>query len=175
MSSSCVVIDTRAVPTARVFGHTSSTACQKPSARSATASSGADRKPTPLEVEEQFPPGLRALAHALDEADELLFALRCGADDDQQALRVVLWLFVGRIFCPRKLAPVRAAKGVTDLRRYPDATRFSPNSYFFFFLADFFAFFAFFAFLAMLPSVTPKLARHGDGLLTIDLARDGRE
>jgi hypothetical protein len=51
---------------------------------------GADRKPTPLEVEEQFPPGLRALAHALDEADELLFALRRGADDDQQALRVVL-------------------------------------------------------------------------------------
>src|SRR5216684_5680821 len=49
-------------------------------------------------------------------------------------------------------------KGVTDLRRYPDATRFSSNSYFFFFLADFF-FFAFFAFLAMLPSVTPKLAR----------------
>src|SRR5258708_36476315 len=90
MSSSCVVIDTRAVPTARVFGHTSSTACQKPSAPSATASSGADRKPTPLEVEEQFPPGLRALAHALDEADELLFALRRGADDDQQALRVVL-------------------------------------------------------------------------------------
>jgi hypothetical protein len=32
------------------------------------------------------------------------------------------------------------------------------NSYFFFFLADFF-FFAFFAFLAMLPSVTPKLAQ----------------
>jgi hypothetical protein len=31
------------------------------------------------------------------------------------------------------------------------------NSYFFFFLADFF--FAFFAFLAMLPSVTPKLAQ----------------
>jgi hypothetical protein len=69
------------------------------------------------------------------------------------------WLFVARIFCRRKLAPVRAAKGVTDLRRYPDATRFSPNGYFFFFLADFFAFFAFFAFLAMLPSVTPKLAQ----------------
>jgi hypothetical protein len=32
---------------------------------------------------------LRALAHAVDEADELLFALRRGADDDQQALRVV--------------------------------------------------------------------------------------
>jgi hypothetical protein len=42
-------------------------------------------------------------------------------------------------------------------RSYPDATRFSSNGYFFFFLADFF--FAFFAFLAMLPSVTPKLAQ----------------
>jgi hypothetical protein len=55
-----------------------------------------------------------------------------------------------------KIAPVDAAKGLTDLRRYPDATRFSSNGYFFFFLADFFAFFAF---LAMLPSVTPKLAQ----------------
>jgi hypothetical protein len=62
------------------------------------------------------------------------------------------WLFVARIFCRRKLAPVRAAKGVTDLRRYPDATRFSSNGYFFFF-------FVFFAFFAMLPSVTPKLAQ----------------
>ena len=44
----------------------------------------------PLEIEEQLPPGLRALAHAVDEADELLFALRRGANDDQQALRVVL-------------------------------------------------------------------------------------
>ncbi len=40
-----------------------------------------------------------------------------------------------------------------DLRRYPDAMRFSSNGYFFFFLA---AFFAFFAFLAMLPSVGPQ-------------------
>jgi hypothetical protein len=40
-----------------------------------------------------------------------------------------------------------------DLRRYPDAMRFSSNGCFFFFLA---AFFAFFAFLAMLPSVVPK-------------------
>ena len=74
-------------------------------------------------------------------------------------IRVRRDLFVARIFWRRKLAPVRAAKGVTDLRRYPDATRFSSNGYFFFFLADFFAFFAFFAFLAMLPSVTPKLAQ----------------
>jgi hypothetical protein len=33
---------------------------------------------------------LRALAHAIDEADELLLAFRRGADDDQQALRLVL-------------------------------------------------------------------------------------
>ena len=46
-------------------------------------------------------------------------------------------------------------RGVTDLRRYPDAIRFSSNGYFFFFLAVFF--FAFFAFLAMLPSVIPKV------------------
>jgi hypothetical protein len=37
-----------------------------------------------------------------------------------------------------------------DLRRYPDAMRFSSNGYFFLFLA------AFFAFSAMLPSVVPK-------------------
>jgi hypothetical protein len=53
--------------------------------------------------------------------------------------------------------PSRAPKGVTDLRRYPDAMRFSLNGYFFFFLAVFFAFFAFFAFLAMFPSVIPKV------------------
>ena len=51
---------------------------------------GADRKPAPLQVEEQLPPGLRALAHAVDEADEFLLALGRGADDDQQALRGVL-------------------------------------------------------------------------------------
>jgi hypothetical protein len=59
-----------------------------------------------------------------------------------------------RIICRRKLPPVRAAKVVTDLRRYPDAMKFSLNGYFFFFLA---VFFAFFAFLAMLPSVIPKV------------------
>ena len=51
-----------------------------------------------------------------------------------------------------KLPPVRAAKGVTDLR-HPDAM-FQVKGYFFFFLA---VFFAFFAFLAMLPSVVPKV------------------
>src|SRR5271170_4425003 len=51
---------------------------------------GRYRKPAPLQVEEQFPPGLGALAHAVNEADELLLALRRGADDDQQALGLVL-------------------------------------------------------------------------------------
>jgi hypothetical protein len=45
---------------------------------------GRYRKPAPLQVEEQFPPGLGALAHAVDEADELFLALRRGADDNQQ-------------------------------------------------------------------------------------------
>ena len=51
---------------------------------------GAHRKPAPFEVEEQLFPGLRALAHAVDEPDEFLFALGRGADDHQQALRVLL-------------------------------------------------------------------------------------
>ena len=51
---------------------------------------GRHRKPAPFEVEEQFPPGLRALAHAVDEADKFLLAFGRGADDDQQALRGVL-------------------------------------------------------------------------------------
>jgi hypothetical protein len=44
----------------------------------------------PLQVEEQLPPGLRTLAHAVDQADELLLALGRGSDDDQQALRGIL-------------------------------------------------------------------------------------
>ncbi len=47
---------------------------------------GPDREPAPLQVEEEFLPGLRALAHAVDEVDELLLAFGRGADDDQQAL-----------------------------------------------------------------------------------------
>jgi hypothetical protein len=34
--------------------------------------------------------GEAIVTHAIDQADELFFALRCGADDDQQALRIVL-------------------------------------------------------------------------------------
>src|SRR5712691_5965804 len=53
-------------------------------------------------------------------------------------------MFVERIFCWRELPPVRAAKGGTDFRGYPDAMRFSSYDYFFFFLA-------------ILPSVIPKV------------------
>src|SRR6266404_7322367 len=42
-----------------------------------------------LEVEEQLLPKSCALAHAVGEADQLLLALRCGANNDQQALRIV--------------------------------------------------------------------------------------
>jgi hypothetical protein len=49
-----------------------------------------DRQPAALQVEKQFLPGLRALAHAVDEPDKFRFALRRGADDDQQALGGVL-------------------------------------------------------------------------------------
>jgi hypothetical protein len=48
---------------------------------------GTNRQPTPLEIEEQFAPRLRTLAHPVGEADKLLPALGCGSDDDQQALR----------------------------------------------------------------------------------------
>src|SRR5262249_42017328 len=50
---------------------------------------GANRQPTPLQIEEQFAPRLRTLAHTVGEADKLLPALGCGSDDDQQALRGV--------------------------------------------------------------------------------------
>src|SRR6266403_1949017 len=42
-----------------------------------------------LEVEEQLLPRSCALAHAVGEAEQLLLALRCGANNDQQALRIV--------------------------------------------------------------------------------------
>src|SRR5262249_13633386 len=50
---------------------------------------GANRQPTPLQIEEHSPPRLRTLAHTVGEADKLLPALACGSDDDQQALRGV--------------------------------------------------------------------------------------
>ena len=48
------------------------------------------REPAPLQIEEQLTPGLRALAHAIGEANKFLLALGRGADDDQQALCGVL-------------------------------------------------------------------------------------
>ena len=51
---------------------------------------GTHREPTPLQIEKEFPPGLRTIAHAIDEADQLLRALGRSADDDQHALRRVL-------------------------------------------------------------------------------------
>src|SRR5271155_1329003 len=57
---------------------------------------GRNGQPTPLQVEEQLPPGLGALAHAVDEADELLLALGRGTNDDEQALGFVLQLVHGR-------------------------------------------------------------------------------
>src|SRR5262249_59789230 len=50
---------------------------------------GANRQPTPLQIEEQFPPRLRTLAHTVGEADKLLPALGGGSDDDEQAWRGV--------------------------------------------------------------------------------------
>lgn len=56
---------------------------------------GSDLEPAALEIEQQFAPRLRPLAHAVDQADRFLLALG-GAEDDRQALRVVpepgLWV-----------------------------------------------------------------------------------
>ena len=49
-----------------------------------------DDQSTPLQVEEQLPPRLRALAYAVNETHQLLLAFRRRANDDQQALCVVL-------------------------------------------------------------------------------------
>ena len=39
---------------------------------------GPNRKPAPLQVEEQLLPGLRTLAHTVDQSDEFLLALVLG-------------------------------------------------------------------------------------------------
>src|SRR5437764_3571374 len=49
----------------RVVGHSSPSAFQKPSAPSATASSGATARPRFLQIEQQFTPILRAFARAV--------------------------------------------------------------------------------------------------------------
>src|SRR3954470_8315537 len=50
----------------------------------------AEGQPPPPEVEQQLPPGLHALAHAIGQANKLLLALRGGADDHEKALGVRL-------------------------------------------------------------------------------------
>jgi hypothetical protein len=47
-------------------------------------------QPTLLQAEQQAGPGLRALAKAVGEADQLLLALRRGTDLSQDALSVIL-------------------------------------------------------------------------------------
>ena len=49
-----------------------------------------DRKSASLEIEQEFLPRLRALAHAVGQADQFLLALRRRADDHEQALRIIL-------------------------------------------------------------------------------------
>jgi hypothetical protein len=49
-----------------------------------------DREATPLQIEQQGAPVVGALARAVGEADKLLPALQRGADDDEDALRIVL-------------------------------------------------------------------------------------
>jgi hypothetical protein len=63
---------------ARVFGHTSSIAFQKPSGQT-----------TPLEIQQPLLPGLRALANAVSKPNQFLLAIRSGADDHEQALRII--------------------------------------------------------------------------------------
>ena len=48
-----------------------------------------DLEATPLDVDEEFAPALRALPHPGLEADELFLALGCGADQHKHALGVV--------------------------------------------------------------------------------------
>src|SRR3954452_9017212 len=48
------------------------------------------RQAAPLEIEQQIAPRSRALAHAVGKANQLLLALRRCADDDENALRLVL-------------------------------------------------------------------------------------
>ena len=71
------------------LGQTSPAAFQKPSAPSATISSGWTAQAASLQVEQQRAPIMRTLAGAVGEADELLLALRRRADDDQDALLLV--------------------------------------------------------------------------------------
>ena len=48
-----------------------------------------DRQTAPLEIEQQLLPGLRALADAVGKPNQFLLAFGGGADDHEQALRVI--------------------------------------------------------------------------------------
>ena len=48
-----------------------------------------DLEPTLLDVDEEFTPTLRALAHPGLEADEFLFAFGCRADQHEHAFGIV--------------------------------------------------------------------------------------
>src|SRR4029077_9154732 len=68
----------------RVLDHTSSTACQKPRAPSATASSGPIASPRRLRSRRSSFHDCALSGHAVDESDKFLFAFGRGADDHQQ-------------------------------------------------------------------------------------------
>ncbi len=70
----------------RVPGKTSSSALQEPRAPTATAGAAT----SPLHVDQQFAPALRAFAHADGKADQFLPALRRGADRHRHALGLIL-------------------------------------------------------------------------------------
>src|ERR1700720_1106710 len=74
---------------ARVFGHTSSIAFQKPSAPSATASSGAIARPRRLRARRSSFQDCTLSRNAVGKPNQFLLALGSGADDHQQTLRVV--------------------------------------------------------------------------------------
>ena len=74
----------------RVSGKISSSAFQKPRAPSPMASSGPIVRPAPAQACQQLTPALGALAHPRLEAHEFLASLRRGADEDQNALLLVL-------------------------------------------------------------------------------------
>src|ERR1700730_4706150 len=74
----------------RVLGHTSPSAFQNPRALSAAASSGATDKPRRFRSSSKARQSCALSRVPVGEADKLLPALRRGADDDEDALRIVL-------------------------------------------------------------------------------------
>src|SRR3954463_10695704 len=70
----------------RVVGHSSPSAFQKPSAPSATASSGATARPRFCKSSSSSRQSCALIARTVGEAEQLLLALRRRADDHQDAL-----------------------------------------------------------------------------------------